>query len=120
MSKSFIAVIVIGLAILAGAHAGAATVGNVLASPVPNPATFVNTSNQWLVNIWQWANDHLRGLANTNTNDPVIATIIKITSWFWHFTIDSFKQGWDSFLVLFKMATTSGSAAYNGVHWPWQ
>ncbi len=120
MNKQLVFAILVGIACLVSSHSLAATVGDVLASPVPNPTTFVNTSNQWLVTFWQWGSDHVNALLHVNTSDPVIATIAKIAAWFWRFTVDSFKQGWDSFLVLFKMAFSSGSAAYNSVHWPWQ
>ena len=120
MKKIFALAIVLGVAFVITLHAGAATIGDALASPVPNAATFVNTSNQWLVNIWQWITDHTHALTTINTNDPVIATLAKIASWFWHFTLDSFKQGWESLVALCKMALMSGSAAYQSVHWPWQ
>lgn len=115
-----ICILAAGIITIFGMRAVAATIGDTLATPMPSPAMFVNTSNQWLVNAWQWGSGQLKSLMGIRVTDPAIATIFKIANWFWNFTVTSFRQGWDSFLALFKMAVTSGSAAYNTVHWPWQ
>ena len=119
--KKRIGICIILLGVLAIiAHVHAFTLGDWFNQPLPATGGFISSVMHWFSNAWNWIVFHFQLLMNAPTSNPIIATMVKIVHWLWNFTITSLKQGWESLVLLIKMAMQTGSAAYGSVHWPWQ